>query len=68
MAQHAVRPLYFDLVGSAPGASLELDQIKLDRLRELRATIDALRTEQTAADPLMGWVISQAAPSPSSNR
>jgi hypothetical protein len=59
MAQSAVRPLYLDLIRSAPGASVELEQVKLDRLRELRATIDALRTEQTAADPLLAWVMAQ---------
>lgn len=62
MAQSAARPLYFDLVRSSPGASVELGQIKLDRLRELRATIDALRTEQTAADPLLAWVMGQETP------
>jgi hypothetical protein len=62
MAPSAVRPLYLDLVSSPPGASVELEQIKLDRLRELRATIDALRTEQTAADPLLAWVMRQNAP------
>jgi hypothetical protein len=59
MAPSAVRPLYLELISSSPGASVELDQIKLDRLRELRATIDALRTEQTAADPLLAWVMRQ---------
>jgi hypothetical protein len=30
---------------------------KLDRLRELRAVIDALRHECEAQDPLLAWVI-----------
>jgi hypothetical protein len=30
---------------------------KLDRLRLLRATIDSLRSEREAADPLLAWVL-----------
>ena len=37
----------------------ELEQLKLERLRELRSTIDALRVEQEAEDPLMAWAIDQ---------
>lgn len=59
MAQSAIRPQFFDLVWASPAQSVDLESIKLDRLRELRATIDALRTEQTAADPLLAWVMQQ---------
>ena len=38
---------------------MELEQRKLDRLRELRATIDALRGEQESQDPLLAWVRAQ---------
>lgn len=62
MAQIAARPQYFDLVWTSPAESVDLDRIKLDRLRELRAAIDALRTEQTAADPLLAWVMQQNRP------
>ena len=37
----------------------ELEQRKVDRLRELRATIDALRGEQESQDPLLAWVKAQ---------
>jgi hypothetical protein len=57
MARSAIRPQIFDLVGASPARSVELESVKLDRLRELRATIDALRTEQTADDPLLAWVM-----------
>lgn len=35
----------------------ELEQHRIDRLRELRRTIDALRHEQATSDPLLAWVI-----------
>jgi hypothetical protein len=35
----------------------ELEQHKIDRLRELRMAIDALRNEQVNRDPLLAWVI-----------
>ncbi len=38
----------------------ERDEHRLDRLRELRATIDALRHEQTARDPLLAWVMDRS--------
>lgn len=62
MAQIAARPQYFDLVWTSQSQSVDLEQVKLDRLRELRATIDALRTQQTAADPLLAWVMEQNRP------
>jgi hypothetical protein len=34
----------------------ELEQHKIDRLRELRRTIEALRHEQVS-DPLLAWAI-----------
>ena len=37
----------------------ELEQLKLERLRELRSTIDALRGEQESNDPLLAWAIAQ---------
>jgi hypothetical protein len=39
----------------------ELESLKLDRLRELRATIDALRCDQASKDPLLDWVIAEEA-------
>lgn len=50
-------PLYLELIKTAPGASLERERLKLDRLRELRATIDALRGEPCDSDPLLQWVL-----------
>lgn len=38
----------------------ERQEHRLDRLRELRATIDALRREQTSRDPLLAWVMEQS--------
>ena len=37
----------------------ELARLKLARLRELRNTIDQLRSEQETCDPLLAWVIGQ---------
>ena len=37
----------------------ELEQLKLNRLRELRSAIDALRNERENRDPLLAWVIEQ---------
>lgn len=37
----------------------ELEQLKLERLRELRSTIDALRCERESGDPLLAWAIDQ---------
>ena len=37
----------------------ELEQLKLARLRELRSTIDALRSERESQDPLLAWAIGQ---------
>jgi hypothetical protein len=30
---------------------------KLDRLRQLRAVIDSLRSEREACDPLIAWIL-----------
>lgn len=35
----------------------ERDQLRRDRLMELRATIEAIRHEQTSRDPLLAWVL-----------
>jgi hypothetical protein len=59
MALSAARPLFLELIKLAPCTPLELEQLRLERLRELRATIDALRSEQQAADPLLAWVLEQ---------
>ena len=37
----------------------ELEQHRLDRLLELRAVIETLRSEQAAKDPLLAWVLEQ---------
>jgi hypothetical protein len=37
----------------------ELEQHRLDRLLELRAVIETLRSEQAGRDPLLAWVIEQ---------
>ena len=37
----------------------ELEQHRLDRLLELRAVIETLRSEQVGKDPLLAWVIEQ---------
>lgn len=42
-----------------PLTAVEREQHRLDRLLELRATIDALRNEQTSSDPLLAWVVEQ---------
>jgi hypothetical protein len=58
MPASAARPVLLELVAASP-TPLALDTLKLERLRELRATIDALRHEQASADPLMAWVLAQ---------
>ena len=37
----------------------ELEELKLERLRELRNTIDALRCERQIRDPLLAWAIDE---------
>ena len=37
----------------------EFEDLKLDRLQELRRAIDALRNERESRDPLLAWVIDQ---------
>jgi hypothetical protein len=44
---------------SCPPTPGELEQRKLDRLRELRAVIDSLREVPERRDPLLAWVIAQ---------
>jgi hypothetical protein len=45
----------------------ELEQHRIDRLRELRMTIDALRQEQATHDPLLAWVIQHERAEPAPN-
>jgi hypothetical protein len=35
----------------------DFDEQRLNRLRELRAVIDALRQEKESRDPLLAWVL-----------
>jgi hypothetical protein len=42
-----------------PPTPRELEQRKLDRLRELRAVIDSLREGAEHRDPLLAWAIAQ---------
>lgn len=58
MAATANRLTVIHQLASSLSAS-ELEQLKLERLRELRSTIDALRVEQESADPLLAWARSQ---------
>jgi hypothetical protein len=55
MARSAASPQYLELVRFTPGTP-GLEQVKLDRLRELQAAIDALR-RQPQNDPLLEWVV-----------
>jgi hypothetical protein len=57
MASSAARPIWLELMRFTPCTPYELEQLKLDRLNELRAAIDALRCEQRATDPLLAWVM-----------
>lgn len=56
MPAHTHQAKVIDLMPRALTAA-EREQHRLDRLRELRATIDALRDEQVSRDPLLAWVI-----------
>ena len=56
MAARANRLTVINQLASTLSAS-DLEQLKLERLRELRSTIDALRVEQEAGDPLLAWAI-----------
>ena len=58
MAASANRLTVIHQLASSLSAS-ELEQLKLERLRELRSAIDALRVEQEAGDPLLAWAIDQ---------
>jgi hypothetical protein len=51
---HAASPA-LDVVARL--AAADHDQLRLDRLRELRAVIDTLRCEKESQDPLLAWVI-----------
>ena len=56
MASSAARPIWLELMRYTPCTPYELEQLKLDRLQELRATIDALRCEHRVTDPLLALV------------
>ena len=58
MAASANRITVIHQLASTLSAS-ELERLKLERLRELRSAIDALRCEQESVDPLLSWAISQ---------
>ena len=51
---HSSRP---DLDVVSRFAAADFDGRRLDRLRELRAVIDALRHEKESGDPLLAWVL-----------
>ena len=59
MTAAANRLTYLNMQASVPAS--DQASLKLDRLRELKATIDALRCEQENQDPLLQWVIAEAA-------
>jgi hypothetical protein len=52
------RPQLPELVSASP-RSVPLHSLKRERLRELRAVIDALQDEQAARDPLLTSVLAQ---------
>lgn len=58
MTAAATRLTYLNRQADDPASDLE--SLKLDRLRELKATIEALRCEQENRDPLLQWVIAEA--------
>lgn len=58
MPAASIRNLYLHAVPVLKAGLPEHD--KLDRLRELRATIEALRQEGSSPDPLVAWAIAQA--------
>ena len=59
MPAAALRHLYLHAVPAPLKAGLP-EHDKLDRLRELRATIDALRHESSPPDPLVAWAMATA--------
>lgn len=64
MPAAAIRHLYLHAVPAPHKAGLP-ERDKLDRLRELRATIDALRQEGSSQDPLLTWAVAQSHRDPS---
>jgi hypothetical protein len=58
MTAAANRLTFLNLQSTMPTADLE--SLKLDRLRELKATIESLRCEQSSHDPLLDWAIAEA--------
>ncbi len=59
MSGSAARNNRLELVSFSPCTTVELEQRKLDRLRELQATIEALRGERETTDPLLAWVLAR---------
>jgi len=49
----------FDAFNDHLPTPAELEQQRLDRLLELRAVIESLRSEQAGKDSLLSWVIEQ---------
>ncbi len=67
MARSAAQSSSLELIRFTPGTPLGLEKLKLERLRELRATIDSLRQEQQDDDPLLAWVRGAGNPDKSGN-
>lgn len=59
MPAAAIRHLYLHAVPFTREPPLR-ERDKLDRLRELRAAIEALRQETSSQDPLLAWVVEQS--------
>jgi hypothetical protein len=57
--QHASASARYAHLDSLPRAE---GPDKLDRLRLLRATIDSLRSEREAEDPLLAWILNREKP------
>ena len=53
-------PLYLELIRTTPGTPFTREKLKLERLKELRATIEALRDEPDTDDPLIAWALENA--------
>ena len=55
-SQYSARAAQFGSAEPGPGG-FHPAPAKLDRLRELRATIDGLRSEREQRDPLLAWIL-----------
>ena len=58
MSASANRLEVLNLLPSVPTPA-DLEQRKLDRLLELRAVIETLRSEPASEDPVLAWFIEQ---------